>query len=237
MYPEDIRRMAHILVFHAILCCDSILAIILDPKLEFATEKEYSFWLSEQAALQTGFYGFDLERNSHRASMNEACLLSPNPSDIVSKDLLKVLRDMSNNDHPQFRGSANSYEALARNACSHLLSRDTHVLEWRQFSWLLWCSSRFCDSPEIQTQLISLVAEQFRLLLSRNECVTEHTARETLNEASYRATLAKDILIMMRDMVSWFSKTIVTLDAQHLKPKTKQDILGSCQAYLVLRNR
>ncbi len=48
MYPEDIRHMAHIILYYAILHCYFGLAMC-NPRLEFATNNEYKLWLKEQS--------------------------------------------------------------------------------------------------------------------------------------------------------------------------------------------
>jgi hypothetical protein len=90
MYPSEIRFMAHSLIFFAIVCCSCPFESI-EPKLEFATRKEYDFWLSEQAEFQAMILGQsgDGKKNPWLFDETNADM------GIIPRDLMESLRRKS----------------------------------------------------------------------------------------------------------------------------------------------
>jgi hypothetical protein len=94
MYPVDIRAMAHVIIFVAITCGGCSLGLI-EPRLEFATQREYEFWIVEQVSIQAdAFYCCDMPQEARKVFWRDV-VLRPLPGDLISEQLLKFL---SNDD-------------------------------------------------------------------------------------------------------------------------------------------
>jgi hypothetical protein len=164
MYPVDIRLKAHYLILYAILCCESILASVLDPKLAFATRKEYIFWLSEQAALQTLVY----RSPTHPWPDIHSGMppLRQDPSDIMTTDLGKTLENISHENLPDLSMVEQHIpiNILIGKSIYHLFRKDTADTDRRQL-----ISKLHTSRGHLMLDALCLVVETYRRLMASNE--------------------------------------------------------------------